>query len=42
MKKKRQRPKVIVVGRSNVGKSTFVRLMTGRKDIRVGKSQELL
>jgi GTP-binding protein EngB required for normal cell division len=30
------KPKVIAVGRSNVGKSTFVRLMTG-KSVRVGK-----
>ena len=34
---KKTKPKVIVVGRSNVGKSTFVRLMTGRKDVKVGK-----
>ncbi|CAB3290009.1 putative GTP-binding protein EngB [Methanocaldococcus lauensis] len=34
---KKKKPKVIVVGRSNVGKSTFVRLITGRKDVKVGK-----
>ncbi|ACX73278.1 GTP-binding protein HSR1-releated protein [Methanocaldococcus vulcanius M7] len=34
---KKEKPKVVVVGRSNVGKSTFVRLMTGRKDVKVGK-----
>lgn len=33
---KNEKPKVIVAGRSNVGKSTFVRLMTG-KNVRVGK-----
>ncbi|ADG14023.1 GTP-binding protein EngB [Methanocaldococcus infernus] len=31
------KPKVVVVGRSNVGKSTLVRLLTGDKRVRVGK-----
>ncbi len=35
--KEKKKPKVIVVGRSNVGKSTLIRLLTGRKDVRVGK-----
>lgn len=35
-KKVDERPKVIVMGRSNVGKSTFVKLVTGQ-DVRVGK-----
>ncbi|MBA2847188.1 GTP-binding protein EngB required for normal cell division [Methanococcus maripaludis] len=35
-KKADERPKVIVMGRSNVGKSTFVKLVTG-KNVRVGK-----
>ncbi|EHP87097.1 GTP-binding protein EngB [Methanotorris formicicus] len=35
-KKKIEKPKVVVAGRSNVGKSTFVRHMTG-KNVRMGK-----
>ncbi|WP_423791920.1 GTP-binding protein EngB [Methanocaldococcus indicus] len=35
--KLKNKPKVIVVGRSNVGKSTLIRHLTGRKDIKVGK-----
>ncbi|AEF97253.1 GTP-binding protein EngB [Methanotorris igneus] len=34
--KKLEKPKVVVAGRSNVGKSTFVRHITG-KNVRVGK-----
>ncbi|ENN96041.1 GTP-binding protein [Methanocaldococcus villosus KIN24-T80] len=33
----KEKPKVIVVGRSNVGKSTLIRLLTGNKKVRVGK-----
>ncbi|MCS3922319.1 GTP-binding protein EngB required for normal cell division [Methanococcus voltae PS] len=36
-KKEDTKPKVIVMGRSNVGKSTFVKSMTADKTIRVGK-----
>ncbi|HIQ32184.1 MAG TPA: GTP-binding protein EngB [Methanothermococcus okinawensis] len=31
------KPEVIVTGRSNVGKSTLVRMITGNKNVRVGK-----
>ncbi len=36
-KSKSSKPEIVVVGRSNVGKSTLVRLLTKNNNIRVGK-----